>query len=82
MASKHSKVKELWEEIPDPQKRFEKFDLNRNSHSDLSAGLYLKRLGWTVDRKGKNLALVINFMQMKEFKYKFKGDVIEYIHDY
>ena len=79
MASEHPKVKKLREAIPVLQKRFERFRVLRASHPDLSEGDYLEKLNWSNDRKGKNLALVINFMQMKEFKYKFKDGEIEWI---
>lgn len=81
MASEHPKVKELREAIPVLQERFEKFRVIRESLPDLSAGDYLKKLNWSDDRKGKNLELVKNFMQMKKFEYKFKNGEIEYIYD-
>ena len=81
MASEHPKVKELREAIPVLQERFEKFKVIRESLPDLSAGDYLKKLNWSDDRKGKNLELVNNFMQMKKFEYKFKNGEIEYIYD-
>jgi hypothetical protein len=36
---------------------------------------------WKNNSKGENLAIVSNFMQMKEFKYKFKDGKIEFIHN-
>ena len=79
MASEHPKVKELRETITVLQKRFERFRVIRASYPDLSAGDYLKKLSWSDDKEGKNLALVNIFMQMKEFKYKFKNGEIEWI---
>ena len=46
---------------------------------DLSAVEYLKKLNWSDDKKGKNLAIVTQFMLMKEFKYKFKNKEIKLI---
>ena len=79
MASEHPKVKELREAIPGLQKRFDRFSLIYSRHPDLSPSEYLKKLSWSNDKEGKNLALVINFMQMKEFKYKFKGGAIQWL---
>jgi transcriptional regulator with XRE-family HTH domain len=79
MATEHPKVKELREAIPGLQKRFERFVLIYSRHPDLSAAECLKKLNWSNDKKGDNLALVINFMQMKEFKYKFKDGAIVWI---
>lgn len=81
MASEHPTVKQLREAITGLQKRFERFHIIHQGCPDLSAGEYLKKLVWSDDKKGKNLALVINFMQMKEFKYKFKDKDIEFIHN-
>lgn len=82
MASENPDVKKLREAILGLQKRFERFGLIYSRYSDLSPVECLKKLNWSNDKEGKNLALVINFMQMKEFKYKFKGGVIEYIHNW
>ena len=81
MATEHPLVRELREAIPDLSKRFVKFCKVRDLCADLTAGEYLNRLHWSDDKKGKNLAMVINFMQMKEFKYKFKDKDIVYIHN-
>ena len=53
----------------------------REQYDNLSAGEYLKRLGWSDDKEGRNLALVVNFMNMREFMYKFKDKGIEFIHN-
>jgi hypothetical protein len=34
---------------------------------------------WVDDKNGKNLAMVVSFMQMKEFMYKFKDKEIEFV---
>lgn len=79
MAIEHPRVKELRKEIPELQKRFERFCKVRDKYPDLSASEYLKRLHWTDDKKGNNLSMVANFMQMKEFRYRFKRKAIEYM---
>ncbi len=79
MATEHPIVKELRRSIPDLQERFSKFCKVREQYPNLTAGEYLKRLNWSDDKNGKNLALVASFMQMKEFIYKFKDKNIEFI---
>lgn len=79
MASEHPKVKKLREAIPVLQKRFERFRVLRARRPDLSEEDCLKKLSWSKDRKGKNLTIVTQFMQMKEFKYKFKNKEIKLI---
>ena len=81
MASEHPLVKELREDISNLKKRFDKFCMIREQYENLSAGEYLKRLGWSDDKEGRNLALVVNFMNMREFMYKFKDKGIEFIHN-
>ena len=81
MASEHPLVKELREDISYLKKRFDKFCMIREQYDNLSAGEYLKRLGWSDDKEGRNLALVVNFMNMREFMYKFKDKGIEFIHN-
>ena len=81
MASEHPLVKELREDISNLKKRFNKFCMIREQYDNLSAGEYLKRLGWSDDKEGRNLALVVNFMNMREFMYKFKDKGIEFIHN-
>ena len=53
----------------------------REKYDNLSAGEYLKRLGWSDDKDGRNFALVVNFMNMREFMYKFKDRGIVFIHN-
>lgn len=79
MAVEHPTVKALREVIPDLQERFYKFCKVRDQYPNLTAGEYLKRLNWINDKKGKNLAMVVSFMQMKEFMYKFKDKKMEFI---
>ena len=81
MASEHPLVKELREDISNLQKRFDKFRVIREQYDNLSAGEYLKRLGWSDDKDGRNLALVANFMNMREFMYQFKDKGIVFIHN-
>ena len=81
MASEHPLVKELREDISNLQKRFDKFRVIREQHDNLSAREYLKRLGWSDDKDGRNLALVANFMNMREFMYQFKDKGIVFIHN-
>ena len=79
MVSEDKVIKELREAIPELQKRFERFGLICTSHPNLSPVDCLKKLNWSNDRKGKNLTIVTQFMQMKEFKYKFKNKEIKLI---
>lgn len=79
MATEHPKVKELREAIPGLQKRFERFSLIYSRYPNLSPLECLKKLNWSNDKQGNNLALVINFMKMKGFKYKFKGGSIVWL---
>ena len=81
MATEHPTVSELRKDIADLQRRFRRFCMIRERYDNLSAGEYLKRLGWSDDKKGSNLALVVNFMNMREFIYKFKDKGIEFIHN-
>ena len=74
-------IRELRESIPGLQKRFERFSLIYSRHSDLSPVDYLKKLNWSNDKKGDNLEIVTHFMQMKEFKHKFKNGEIKFIHN-
>ena len=79
MAIEYSLVKKCRNNIIDAEERFNKFCRIRDQHPNLTAGEYLKRLHWSDDKKGKNLAMVAGFMQMKEFMYKFKDKDIEFI---
>lgn len=79
MAIEHPIVKERRRAIQDLQERFDKFCKVRNRYPNLTAGEYLKRLSWVDDKNGKNLAMVVSFMQMKEFMYKFKDKEIEFV---
>ena len=79
MAIENPTVKELRASIPALQKRFNKFCKVRDKFPNLTAGEYLKRLNWSDDKNGKHIAMVIKFMQMKEFMYKFKDKDIEFI---
>ena len=81
MAIENSKVKELRASIPALQKRFSTFCKIRDKHPNLTAREYLIRLNLSDDKKGKNLEMVACFMQMREFKYKFKDNVIELIEN-
>lgn len=81
MASEDKKVKDLREAILGFQKRFEKFLSIYSRNPDLSPLECLKKLSWKNDSKGENLAIVTHFMQMKEFKHKFKNGEIEFIHN-
>ena len=77
MTSEDKVVMDAREAIPGLQKRFKRFSLIYSNNSDLSSLECLKKLGWNNDSKGDNLAIVSSFMQMKEFKYKFKdGKVV------
>lgn len=73
MVAEHPIVKKVRSAIPDLQKRFDKFCNIRDQHPHLTAGECLKRLNWSNDKKGNNLATIEKFMQMKEFVYKFKN---------
>lgn len=72
-------VKELRESIPELRERFEKFQKVFAKNPTLSAEELRKKLIWSDDKKGKNIALVKAFMQMKEFKFMFKKSKIEWI---
>lgn len=73
----NSTVKELRESISELMERFEKFQKVFAKNPTLTADELRKKLIWSDDKKGKNIALVKAFMQMKEFKYKFKnGDIV------
>ena len=77
MTSEDKVVMDAREAIPGLQKRFKRFSLIYSNNTDLSSLECLKKLGWNNDSKGDNLAIVSSFMQMKEFKYKFKdGKVV------
>ena len=75
----HSTVKELRESIQEYEKRFEKFQKVFAKNPTLSAEELRKKLIWSDDKNGKNTALVKAFMQMKEFKYKFKDGAIVWV---
>ena len=79
MATEHSRIKELRSEIQNLQERFTNFTKVRDLYPNLTASEYLKRLGWSNDKKGNNLAIIISFMQMKEFVYKFKDKDIVFV---
>lgn len=79
MAIENPTVKELRASIPALQKRFSTFCKVRDKHPNLTAGEYLKRINLSDDKNGKNLAMVVSFMQMKEFMYKFKDKEIEFV---
>ena len=81
MAVEHPTVKELRETIPTLEKRFEWFCSIRDKYGDMTAEEYLKKLNWSVDSKGRNLAIVNDFMQMKDFKFKYKNRIIELIYN-
>lgn len=81
MVSEHPTVKQLREAITGLQKRFERFSMIYSRHSDLSPVDYLKKLNWSNDKNGDNLAIVTHFIQMKEFKHKFKNGEIKFIHN-
>ena len=81
MAVEHPLVQELKKDIKDLEKRFCRFCEVRKKHPNLGAREYLKRLNWSDDKKGHNLGLVVNFMKMKVFMYKFKDKEIEFIHN-
>ena len=81
MASEDKNVKKLREAIPGLQKRFERFSLIYSRNPNLSPSDCLKKLGWKNDSKGENLAFVTCFMQMKEFKYKFRDGKVELIQN-
>jgi hypothetical protein len=79
MASEDKKIKELREAIPGLHKRFERFLSLYSRNPDLSPTDCLKKLNWSNGKNGDNLAIVTHFMQMKEFKYKFKNGNLEFI---
>lgn len=81
MASEDKNVKKLREAIPGLQKRFERFSLTYSSNPNLSPSECLKKLGWKNDSKGDNLSIVTSFMQMKEFKYKFREGKVKLIQN-
>ena len=81
MASEDKNVKELRESVSGLLKRFERFLSIYSRNPDLSPLEYLKKLSWKNDSKGENLAIVTHFIQMKEFKHKFKNGEIEFIHN-
>lgn len=72
-------VKRLREVIPGLQKRFERFGVICSRYPDLSPTECLSNLNWSNDKEGKSLTTVTHFMQMKEFKYKFKNKEIKLI---
>ena len=79
MAIENPTVKELRRSIPALRERYIKFCKVRDKYPNLTAREYLKRLNLSDDKKGKNLAMVVLFTQMTEFKYKFKDRDIELI---
>ena len=81
MVSEDKLVKKLREAIHGLQERFEAFVLIYPRCPDISPVECLKQLNWSNDKKGENLATVTHFMQMKEFKHKFKNGKIEFIHN-
>lgn len=81
MAVEHPTVKELRETISTLEKRFERFCSIRDKYGDMTAEEYLKKLNWSVDSKGRNLAIVNDFMLMKDFKFKYKNRIIELIYN-
>ncbi len=81
MVSEDKLVKKLREAIHGLQERFEAFVLIYPRCPDISPVECLKQLNWSNDKKGENLATVTHFMQMKEFKHKFKNGEIKFIHN-
>lgn len=79
MVMEHPLVKELREAIPSLSERFSKFCKVRERHPNLKSGEYLKKLNWADDKKGKNISIISDFMQMREFVYKYKNMRIELI---
>lgn len=81
MASEDKDIRELREAILGLQKRFKRFSSIYFRCPDISPVECLKQLNWSNDKKGENLATVTHFMQMKEFKHKFKNGEIKFIHN-
>ena len=79
MATEHPTVKEQRGKVLELIERFNKFCKVRDKYGALTAREYLKRLHWTENKS--NFQMINGFMQMKEFKIKFKNKVIEYIHN-
>lgn len=77
----HPKVKELRDEVQEASERFKLFRRIYDGNPTMSAVDILKKAHWSEDKKGKNLAMVLDFMQMKEFLYKFKNKEIMFIHN-
>lgn len=71
-------VKELRESIPELRGRFEKFQIVFAKNPTLTADELLKKLNWSAN-VADNVKMANAFIQMKEFKYRFKKGKIEWI---
>jgi len=65
----------VWEE------RFIQFCTVREKKPSLTASEYLKELHLSDDRKHENIGIVKDFMEMKEYKYAFKNNEFECVHN-
>ena len=79
LVGEHPSVKELRDEVQEAFERFAIFRKIYDGNPTLSAVGILKKAHWSEDKKGKNLSMISDFMQMKEFLYKFKNKEIRYI---
>ena len=77
MATEHPTVKKLRGSIPALQERFSKFCKVRDKYSNLAAEEYLKILHWTNNED--NYEMIVKFLQMQDFKYRFKDEKVELI---
>ena len=77
MGAEHPTVKELRDNIATYRSRFERFRKIYDANPTLTAEEILAKMN--ISSKRKNLEMAVSFMQMKEFKYKFKNADIVWI---
>ncbi|WP_028902758.1 hypothetical protein [Prevotella sp. P6B4] len=77
MGAEHPTVKVLRENIATYRSRFERFRKIYDNDPTLTAEEILSKMN--ISSKRKNLEMAVSFIQMKEFKYKFKNGVIIWI---
>ena len=81
MAVPDKTVEELREKAVVWGERFIRFCNLREKKPSLTAEEYLKELHLSDDRKHENLGMVKDFMQMKEYRYAFKRNELECVHN-
>lgn len=79
MAHEHPAVKKAKIQLSVLQKRFSDFCKVREQYPNLTEEEYLKRIKLSNDAKGKNLDMIREFMQMREFKFKYENENVKCI---